>query len=371
MSAPIHRWSHAPLPTEVERALQRLANHPHIGHVAAMPDAHLAGEGCAGVAVGARQHLLPQLAGSDLGCGVSALRLGIDAELLRDRSRAARLLAALDRAVPTLAHRSARPMPEGLRDRVPLHEALRRPFEREAPRQLGTLGRGNHFVELQRDEAGWLWLMVHSGSRGFGPAVQAAHLRPFDGEPLVALPDDSEEAQAWLHDLSLARAFAKANREALVEACCGLAVALLGASPEPATLIDCDHDHVERETHLGVAWWVHRKGAICAAAGRPGAIPGSMGTASFHVTGRGLPESLGSSSHGAGRRDSRTEARRRIGRHQLEREMEGVWFDHRRSDALREEAPAAYRPIEQVMQGQRQLTRIERRLLPLLVFKGG
>ena len=133
---------------------------------------------------------------------------------------------------------------------------------------------------------------------------------------------------------------------------------------------DADHNHVQRERVDGRDAWVHRKGAQSASLGEAGMIPGSMGSASYHVTGRGVAAALSSSSHGAGRCMSRTEARQRIGRGRLTREMKGIWFDHRLQERFREEAPGAYKPIADVMRAQRELVRIERRLSPLLVYKG-
>jgi tRNA-splicing ligase RtcB len=136
------------------------------------------------------------------------------------------------------------------------------------------------------------------------------------------------------------------------------------------TLIHSDHDHVRREVHFGEPFWVHRKGGQPAAAGEAGIIPGSMGTATYHVEGRGCPEALQSCSHGAGRELSRSDARQSIGVGALERQMQGVWFDHRRSADLRDEAPSAYKNIEPVLRAQSDLVKIRRRLTPRLCYKG-
>jgi len=136
------------------------------------------------------------------------------------------------------------------------------------------------------------------------------------------------------------------------------------------TLFQCDHNHVRREAHFGEELWVHRKGALAAHDGVRGMIPGSMGSPSYHVTGRGLEPALCSSSHGAGRRMSRGEARRRVPPGRLAREMEGVLFDHRRARLLCDEAPSAYRDIDRVMRAQRELVRIDRKLWPVLSYKG-
>ncbi len=143
-----------------------------------------------------------------------------------------------------------------------------------------------------------------------------------------------------------------------------------GDGADPNTAINCHHNFIEVTEHQGQRLWVHRKGAISAREGEPGMIPGSMGAASYHVEGRGCAEALWSSSHGAGRSLSRTEARTRISRRALEHQMAGVWFDYRKSADLLEEAPRAYKDIDKVMTAQRELTRIVRRLRPLLSYKG-
>jgi tRNA-splicing ligase RtcB len=150
--------------------------------------------------------------------------------------------------------------------------------------------------------------------------------------------------------------------EVLLEAC--------GVDPEPHSRIECHHNFARLEQHGGDSLWVHRKGAISATVGESGIIAGSMGAPSFHVTGRGCEASLCSSSHGAGRVMSRTDARRSVTLSDLAQQMSGVWFDHRRAKKLRDEAPAAYKDIRRVMRAQRELTRIDRRLRPVLSYKG-
>jgi tRNA-splicing ligase RtcB len=145
---------------------------------------------------------------------------------------------------------------------------------------------------------------------------------------------------------------------------------LLRTTPDPTSLIECDHNHVRREVHASNALWVHRKGAMPAEAGAMGVIPGSMGSASYHVEGRGMESALCSSAHGAGRVMSRSEARRRISVRALEEEMRGVHYDRRIAHRLPEESPSAYKDISKVMRAQRDLVRIVRRLRPLLVYKG-
>ena len=240
--------------------------------------------------------------------------------------------------------------------------------------QFGTLGCGNHFVELQADDEERLWLMVHSGSRGMGQAITAHHLKKASQretrDKLISFDAHSPDGQAYLADVAWAIAYAEQNRLAIVGAVKQLLGELFQAVACPETLIHANHNHVRREAHHGQDYWVHRKGALWAADGEPGVIPGSMGSASFHVVGRGKVESLCSSSHGAGRALRRGEAAKKISVRRLEQDMRGVWFDHRHAAQLRDEAPAAYKDIHAVMRAQRELTRIERQLRPLLSYKG-
>jgi tRNA-splicing ligase RtcB len=214
--------------------------------------------------------------------------------------------------------------------------------------------------------------MVHSGLRAMGQAITAHHLRLAEraNTGLLFLDADSPGGQAYLRDAGWACRYAEASRRAMMDGVAVLLAELFGVTADAESVIHCNHNHVRREMHYGAECWVHRKGAVSAREGEPGIIPGSMGTASFHVTGRGHADALCSSSHGAGRRLSRSEARQAIGADDLERQLRDVWFDHRLADRLRDEAPAAYKDIHAVMRAQRDLTRIVRRLRPLLNYKG-
>jgi tRNA-splicing ligase RtcB len=365
------RFAAHPLSPDVERALDRLAEAPDVQHIAVMPDVHLAEEVCVGVAVATAHLVYPAAVGGDIGCGMAALCFEVPADALDDVA-AARVLARLYDGVPRGRHRRAdfRAWPPDLDPdqlSAPRLVALARG---EGRAQLGTLGSGNHFVELQADDEDRLWLMLHSGSRAIGPAVRAHHAAR--GEPaggLRALDAETDEGRAYLDDMTWALRYAEANRACLVDATVEAATSVLGGSADQASLIRCHHNHARREIHRDRELWVHRKGAIPAAAGEPGIVPGSMGAPSYHVEGRGHPDALGSSAHGAGRALSRTEARRTITPRDLERQLAGVAWDHRRAHALRDEAPAAYKDITEVMRAQRDLVRIVRRLRPLLSYK--
>lgn len=370
----VRRWTDGPVSSEVEAALDRLARAEDVRRIAVMPDVHLAADVCIGTVVATSRRLYPNAVGGDIGCGVAALAFDADAGVLADERAAAAVLAGLYRAVPLARHgrRRAPSLPPGPAARplsaLPL-EALK---AREAALQLGTLGRGNHFLELQADDEGRLWLMLHSGSRGLGPAIRDHHLGHASpgATGLRSLDAQSAEGCAYLDDMEWAVEYADASRRAMVAAACDVIEGALGVRADASTLLSCNHNHARQETHAGERLWVHRKGAMPAAEGEDGLLPGSMGTHSFHVRGRGCAEALSSSAHGAGRRLSRTDARRLVTTRDVARELRGVWYDHRLAPGLREEAPSAYKDIGRVLRAQHELVRVVRRLRPLLSFKG-
>lgn len=367
-------WHAGPLPDGVKASAQRLADSEGVRRVALMPDAHLAEDVCVGTVVGTVDTLYPAAVGGDIGCGVVALRFVTEAERVRDPRVAAQVLSGLYAGIPFVRHRrEAAPTLPGELDERPLSSPrLEKARRREASVQLGTLGSGNHFIELQEDEDGGLWLMLHSGSRGLGQAIRDHHLeRCHSGRlGLRFLNADSEAGREYLADMSWALDYADASRGRMVEVVADVLRRVVGAKAEAASYVACHHNHVRRETHVGEVLWVHRKGAIPAALDEVGLVPGSMGTFSVHVRGRGVAAAMGSCAHGAGRRFSRKDARRHISVPQLARETDGVFFDHRLASALRDEAPSAYKDVNEVLRAQQELARVIRRLRPVLVYKG-
>lgn len=373
--ARLHQWIAERPNAEVEHALAQLRLAHDVVAIAVMPDVHLASEVCVGVALATTCSLYPAAVGSDIGCGMAAIRFDIEADAAVDRGP--QILASLGAKLPVLRHPTRRcpELPPHLAD-TPLSAAtLERAKLREGKVQLGSLGRGNHFVELQRDDHNRLWAMVHTGSRGIGQRIRNWHEPPDrPGAGLRALAADSDEGQAYLADLDWALAYADENRRRILATLSEVLADTIDAQPLTETIVACRHNFVRRERHAidGEAreLWVHRKGAISASLGEPGIIPGSMGTASYLVEGRGEPRSLCSSSHGAGRALARGEAFRTISSKQLRRELRGVCFDERLVDKLRDEAPGAYKDISAVMRAQRELTCVVERLRPVLAFKG-
>jgi tRNA-splicing ligase RtcB len=373
----IAKWLAEPLPRDVALSIDRLAAEEDVRHIAVMPDVHLSGDVCVGLALATTRRIYPAAVGGDIGCGMAAIATNATADLLVSDRNAGALLAALGRFVPAMRHGRAT-LAAGLPDELyqqPLsHPRLEKAATRDGLVQFGTLGRGNHFLEFQTDDQDRLWIMLHSGSRAMGQAITAHHVaiaEQLSGQRrLPWLDAEADEGRAYLADVAWAVRYAEENRLTMLRAVEQVLGELFDVDLDWQTLIHANHNHVRHELHFGERLLVHRKGALPAAADQPGVIPGSMGTLSYHVTGRGCPESLCSSSHGAGRAMSRKEASQRVSPRDLERQMSGVWYDERLARRLCDEAPSAYKDVQVVMRAQRELTRIERRLRPILSYKG-
>lgn len=375
--APLHSWAGPTPPDRVVASIERMRRLDDARHVAVMPDVHLAHGVCVGTVLATSRLLYPGAVGGDIGCGMAALGFDADADVLASAAAGRDVLRRLSRVVPIHRHAPALPAVFSGRPRLS-HPRLDAVLNGDAAQQLGTLGGGNHFLELQRDVAdGRLWLMVHSGSRGLGQSVSRHHLARCDrrSRGLHVLDANTPAGRAFWRDLHAARAWARLNRAWMVRAAAWVLHDRLGVSPRVGTFAQCDHNHIRRELHTGPEgprWlYVHRKGAAPAHAGRVGLIPGSMGTPSFHVVGRGHADALCSSSHGAGRAMSRSEARRVVSTSGLRRAIAGVHVNPNQLARLREEAPQAYKGIRKVMRYQRDLVTTLREMEPVLSYKGG
>jgi tRNA-splicing ligase RtcB len=359
---------------DVSEAIQRLRRAPDVERIAVMPDVHLAADVCVGVVVATSHLIYPQAVGGDIGCGMLAVGFDVEATAIEDPGIAGRVLAGLGRAVPARRRnrRGALAPPSDVTSSTLSHPSLEAKRRNEELIEFATLGSGNHFIELQSDDEGRLWLMVHSGSRGIGPAIRDHHLA--EGEPvgggLTTLDATSGQGARYLSDAAWARRFADASRRAMAEQVGTVIEAIAGARLCWETTVTTDHNHVSLERHGERELWVHRKGAMPAGLGENGVLPGSMGSSSFHVQGRGHEAALCSSAHGAGRALSRAAARAKVTDRELRRQMQGVWYDYRLSDQLRDEAPAAYKDIKAVLRAQRDLVKVTRVLRPVLNYKG-
>ena len=372
--APMRTWLAAPMDHDVSEAIERLRHAPDVQQIAVMPDVHLAADVCIGVVVATSHLIYPQAVGGDIGCGMLAVAFDAEATALQDPETAGRVLAGLGRAVPARRRnrRSSITRPAHL-DAVELSDpSLETRRRNEEVIEFATLGSGNHFIEFQADEDSRLWLMVHSGSRGIGPAIRDHHLD--HAQKLVgglrALDASTDQAAMYLRDAEWARRFADASRRAMAIEVGTVTERTLGACLCWETVITTDHNHVSLERHGGRELWVHRKGAMPAGLGQTGVLPGSMGSSSFHVEGRGHEAALCSSAHGAGRALSRTAARAKVTERELRRQMAGIWYDYRLSEKLRDEAPSAYKDIRTVLRAQRDLVKVIRVLRPVLNYKG-
>jgi tRNA-splicing ligase RtcB len=359
---------------DVSEAIERLRRAPDVQRIAVMPDVHLSTDVCIGVVVATSSLIYPQAVGGDIGCGMLAVALDIEATALDDPRVAGQVLTDLGQAVPARRRnrRATVALPADVAN-VTLSDAHLESVRRtEGAIEFATLGSGNHFIEIQADDDGGLWLMVHSGSRTLGPAIRDHHLARAQpvGNRLRALDANSGAGREYLHDATFARRFAGASRRAMAEEVGQVLARRLGAHVCWETVITTDHNHVSLERHGGRDLWVHRKGAMPAQLGESGVLPGSMGSLSFHVEGRGHEESLCSSAHGAGRALSRTSARDKVTEREFRRQMEGVWYDSRLTEKLRDEAPSAYKDIRAVVRAQKELVKVTRTLGPVLNYKG-
>ncbi|MCC7180516.1 MAG: RtcB family protein [Acidobacteria bacterium] len=372
--APIQAWLTAPMKHDVSEAIERLRRAPDVQQIAVMPDVHLATDVCIGVVVATSRLIYPQAVGGDIGCGMLAVGFDVEATALEDPKVAGRVLSELGRAVPARRRnrRAAIAPPPELELARLSHPTLEAMSRNEGAIEFATLGSGNHFLELQSDEDERLWLMVHSGSRGMGPAIRDHHLAHGEdvGGGLRALDATTDQGTRYLNDAAWARRFADASRRAMAVEVATVIEAVLRARICWETVISTDHNHVSLECHGDRNLWVHRKGAMPAGLGQRGVLPGSMGSLSFHVEGRGHDPALCSSAHGAGRALSRTAAREKVTERALRRQMEGVWYDYRLANRLRDEAPAAYKDIRAVLRAQKELVKVTRTLRPVLNYKG-
>jgi RNA-splicing ligase RtcB len=358
------------------------------GHVALMPDAHLGMGATIGSVIPTREALIPSAVGVDIGCGVQAVRTTLGAADLPDDLSP--LLRAMERHVPAgvgqghdeVADRAWRAFVDRHGEPPESSDRLRR----KAPLQFGTLGSGNHFIELCLDEDEQVWLMLHSGSRGIGNGLAQRHIgsakrlakelgQQLEDAELAWLPEGTPQFEAYVRDLEWAQAYAWENRERMIAMCLRLLARSVGreegAAPDLAEQsINNHHNYAAREVHDGREVWVTRKGAIRAQHGQLGVIPGSMGTGSFVVRGLGNPDSYHSASHGAGRAMSRGQAKREFSAADLERAMEGrTWLSHRAKELV-DEIPGAYKDLSVVMADQHDLVEVVHRLTTILNYKG-
>ncbi len=382
-------------------AIQQLVNVSQLpivhGHIAAMPDVHAGIGATVGSVIPTLAAIIPAAVGVDIGCGMNAVRLSLTASDLPDNLRAVR--SAIEAAVPvgfsqhdsskvrgSQHARTARVLDQRLDAIAKKHPALMKMQKRFSETwvcQLGTLGGGNHFIELCLDESQQVWVMLHSGSRGIGNVMGRYFIdaaRKDMRRHRQNLPDADlayfSEGSAWFDDyveaVDWAQDYALLNRREMMRLVLQVLERVLSprinAWKVMGEAVNCHHNYVARERHFGENVFVTRKGAISAREGELGIIPGSMGAKSYVVRGLGNPESLCSCSHGAGRRMSRTAAKRRFNRDDLEAQTEGV--ECRKDGGVLDEIPGAYKDIDEVMANQSDLVEIVHTLKQVVCIKG-
>jgi tRNA-splicing ligase RtcB len=396
--APIKAWVRGvPFDDTARRQLENTARLPFIHKwVAAMPDVHAGIGATVGTVVATKGAIIPAAVGVDIGCGMAAVRTTLRASDLPDDLRAMR--SSIERAVPhgfsagrgqrdvgswhdvpSAVADAWRPLDEGYRKLVARHPALNR--NRHPSGQLGTLGTGNHFIEVCLDTDDRVWFMLHSGSRGVGNRIGSyfierareemrVHQVNLPDRDLAYLKEGTTGFDDYVEGVGWAQSYAALNRRAMMASIVAAVARTPGVPPFELTdeAVNCHHNYVAREVHFGESVLVTRKGAVRAGAGDLGIIPGSMGARSFIVRGKGNPESFMSCSHGAGRTMSRTEAKRRFTVADHVAATAGV--ECRKDAGVIDETPAAYKAIDAVMEAQRDLVDIVYRLRQIVCVKG-
>ena len=379
-------------PGEIEdttlRQIEMVSRMPFVfRHVAVMPDCHLGKGATVGSVIPTVGAIIPAAVGVDIGCGMVAVRTSLKRDdLPKDLSD---IREGIERRIPLAAGGVNRSLTEGAAARVALIEKeagdrllFYDRVKRDWREQLGTLGSGNHFIEVVLDETGDVWAFLHSGSRGIGARVAEHHIGIAKSEmseagvdlqdpDLAFLTEGTPTFDDYISDLYWCQDYALQNRAEMMErVLTELSYAVHGDDRgiERVETVMCHHNFTARETHFGEDVWVSRKGAIEASEGQPGLIPGSMGTRSYCVRGLGEPESFRTAPHGAGRRFSRGEARRRFTMEDYDRSMQGI--EARRSPEFLDELPEAYKDIDEVMEHSRDLVSVTAAFSQIVNVKG-
>ena len=363
------------------------------GHLALMADAHVGMGATIGSVIPTQGAIIPSAVGVDIGCGMIAAETDLDAQDLPDDFEG--FLGHVEQAVPAGVGKGHRFATDWDRERqtrkVPRYAGSSSLSDKQVAKitdQFGTLGSGNHFVEVCLDERDRVWVVLHSGSRGIGNQLASQHIEGAKGlmkklfisleDPdLAYLVEGTPEFDAYIADMLWAQDYARANRETMMDRVLSELRSFVGTDSKApdengreVRRINCHHNYTEREHHHGQNVWLTRKGAIRARAGDLGVIPGSMGTSSYIVRGLGNPASYESCSHGAGRRLSRSRARKDIAMEDFVSSMEGRDWQVGKADQLIDEAPQAYKDIDQVMADQADLVGVEHTLHQILNYKG-
>ncbi|HEY4398078.1 MAG TPA: RtcB family protein [Acidimicrobiia bacterium] len=361
---------------------RRTARLPIIaGHVALMPDAHLGIGATVGSVIPTRDAIIPAAVGVDIGCGMIAVETHLDAADLPGTLDP--LLPRIERTIPAGVGKGHGGRATAGRAWLAAHPPTRELSAKQTERtitQFGTLGAGNHFASAAVDERERVWTVVHSGSRGIGNELAKDHIDrarrlaqrtglDLEDRDLAYFSEGTNEFDDYVADMMWAQEYARANREQMMNVLLIELFAFVGTGSE-VQRINCHHNYSARERHDGIDLWITRKGAIRARKGDHGVIPGSMGNDIHIVRGLGNAASYESCAHGAGRRHSRRQAKKRFTVDQLNKEMEGRAWNRERAGALLDEIPDAYKDLAQVMADQADLVKPEHTMREILNYKG-
>lgn len=370
--------------------LKNLSQLPFIhSHIAAMPDVHAGIGATVGSVIPTHKAIIPAAVGVDIGCGMMAVRLSVRSAQLPDSL--ALMRAEIERAVPvgqrahkmhmirTRACKALQAKVDKLYQQHPQLLKMQKRPEQIWAAQLGTLGSGNHFIELCIDESKQVWVMLHSGSRGLGNAIgryfiqlakkdMQGHMHNLPDKDLAYFEEGSKHFKDYLDAVEFAQAYASINREEMMKMVLHAIKPFLPPFTLEKEAINCHHNYVEKEHHFGATVYVTRKGAINAEQGKLGIIPGSMGARSYIVSGKGNADSFCSCAHGAGRKMSRAAAKKRFRRSDLIEQTKGV--ECRKDSSVIDEIPAAYKDIDEVMENQHDLVEVQHTLKQVLCIKG-
>lgn len=389
---PVKIWS--PLETVESSALDQLKNMANLPfvfkHVAAMPDVHLGKGATVGSVVATKNAVCPAAVGVDIGCGMMAVKL--DVSLMQLKNKVKEIRHSIERSVP-VGHSSNKHVSDEVAHlemwktyndlaATKVHRKTESELKGTAMKQLGSLGGGNHFIELCEDTEGNAWVMLHSGSRNIGKSLAEIHVANAKEEMkrmFISLPDPdlayyvagTQGYSQYMMDLMWCQAYAAKNREVMMNKVLkdiSHALGLAGAPLNRVLEVNCHHNYAAMENHYGENVLITRKGAVRARQGDMGIIPGSMGTRSYIVEGLGNPESFNSCSHGAGRRMSRTKAKATFTLEDLAKQTEGV--ECRKDAGVLDEIPGSYKDIDEVMENQKDLVKIVAQLKQFLCIKG-
>ncbi len=381
---PVLSWANHPLTHEENKMAKNVASLPFVfKHVALMPDVHLGKGALVGSVIATKEAIIPAAVGVDIGCGMAAVKTPFIADHLEGKLK--KIRQDIEAAIP-VGFSENKDLEksvtnwQGWREFKDLHPGVQK-LDSKAMKQMGSLGGGNHFIEVCLDTEQQVWLMLHSGSRNIGNRLAESHIhtaKDLAKLTQTSLPDPdlsyfvagTPEFAAYWHDLQWAQNYARFNRDVMMARVQRIIEKYLngGKSMQPLLEVNCHHNYAEKETHFGEEVYVTRKGAVRSQPNDYGIIPGSMGAKSYIVKGKGNPHSYCSCSHGAGRLMSRAKAKKAYTLDDLIAQTQGV--ECRKDPGVLDEIPGAYKPIDEVMKHQSDLVEVVATLKQVICVKG-